>query len=98
MVSCDSIHPCLDHSLLTTFAFDVDLQCTLAYHLTFGAALIEPNLQVQLDDEDNLPLSRVVSMMCLNSTGSTCLVARLSNLGVCSPPCPLWSKTIFLTT
>ena len=50
----------LVHFLMTTLALDVDLRCVLAHHLTFGATLIGPDLQVQFDEDDCLPLSRAV--------------------------------------
>ena len=84
----------LVHFLMTTLALDVDLRCVLAHHLTFGATLIGPDLQVQFDEDDCLPLSRAVEHDILEFEWVHLLGQCFFDLGICSPPCPPWSKVV----
>ena len=84
----------LVHFLMTTLALDVDLRCVLAHHLTFGATLIGPDLQVQFDEDDCLPLSRAVEHDILEFEWVHLLCQCFFDLGICSPPCPPWSKVV----
>ena len=94
LVACDQILAWLSLDNLCPWFLDVDAQCALAYHLTFGASLTGPDLSVQLDDDDDMPLCRVVEHDILEFDWVHLVGRGMFELGVCSPPCPPWAKAV----
>eukprot|EP00435_Cladocopium_sp_Y103_P066489 s149_g28.t1 len=82
----------LDFPLVTALAIDSSESCVEAYRLTFGATRIGPDLKVQLDVDDHLPLKKVIEADILELSWVHLLGTVEYEFGVCSPPCPPWSN------
>eukprot|EP00435_Cladocopium_sp_Y103_P010479 s2347_g2.t1 len=82
----------LDLPLVTAFALDASCACVEAYSLTFGATRIGPDLKVDFDANDCLPLKKVIESDVMEFSWAHLLGMVQYEIGVCSPPCPPWSK------
>eukprot|EP00435_Cladocopium_sp_Y103_P038186 s342_g10.t1 len=82
----------LDLPLVTALAIDSNHACVEAYGLTFGSTCIGPDLRVELDANDCLPLKKVVECDIMEFSWVHLLGTVEYEIGVCSPPCPPWSN------
>ena len=84
----------LEFPLETCLALDIDHDCVVAYQKVFGGTCFLPGIPNQLDDYDDLPLLRVVESDVLELSWVHLLGKNCVDVGVCSPPCPPWSKAL----
>ena len=77
-----------EHSL----AVDVDPDCVIAYHKTFGGSLQLLGMSLQLDEHGDLPPSLVVESDVMEFDWVHLAGRSVLDLGLASPPCPPWSR------
>ena len=73
-------------------ALDLDRDCVLAFHKTFGGYLKLLGVPVQLDDDGSLPPQLVIESDLLEFDWAHLSGRQTFEIGLASPPCPPWSK------